>query len=64
MRNSTAGLVTMTKLVAVNKSKGLFLPSDLSSLSQTWDIMGDIHNPHAHTARRVTLPGTRICLAL
>lgn len=38
----------MTKLVVVNISKGLFLPSDLSTSSQTWDLMGVIHDPRTH----------------
>ena len=40
VRNSTAGMVTVTKLVVVNISKGLFLPSDLRASSHTWDLMG------------------------
>lgn len=39
----------MTKAVVVNKSKGLFLPSDLRALSQTWDVGGGGYTAHAHT---------------
>ena len=51
----------MTELAAVNKSKGLFLPSDPSASSQTGGVMGVIHNPAL--TRGVTLPASRICLA-
>lgn len=48
MRYSTAGMVTVTKLAVVNKSKGLFLLSDLSAPSQTQSVMEVIHDPCTH----------------
>lgn len=38
----------MTKVAVVNKSKGLFLPSNLRAQSQMWAVMVVIHNPCAH----------------
>lgn len=45
MPGCTAGSVTVTKLLVVNKVKRLCLKSDLNATSQTQDFMGVRHEP-------------------